>query len=445
MTDYGGRSSGQVSGLIPDFLRSGPDGSVFYGWRLVLILALLTLLVEERVGASAWAYHLIFMAGSDTDWLQELWQRLSWATGLANVFPLVLLPVAGGLVDQYGPRRLALIGLPIVGVGFMSLLAITQLDIIVYVGIFLMSVGVALGYTLVAPTALNNWFRRRKTVAMAMPLFALRLWQAAFRPLLAVLTGALGWTGTVALAGIVVLAAVGPLAWMIRNRPEDYGEHPDGALATNAELVLPDYNWRGALVSRQFWMLTVAGACLNAAGMASIIASSQVAAVLPLSVANQELLDTVETVLFAAAILAGGILGDRFPIRFVLIGSALLQAASIAALTTGTLPGALLYHILGGIGRGGRVAPALAVFGSYFGRSNFATILAISYLLSSLLNATVGFGVVAGVGTLLDVSYSAAIPLLLAIAVAVIGVGLYWRLGPPRLSPSQRAESPAVS
>ena len=80
--------------------------------------------------------------------------------------------------------------------------------------------------------------------------------------------GALGWQNTALVVGCVGLVASVPLAMLVRNRPEDYGQHPDGIdpdtvtqtgpqQSTNGSAVAPDYSWQEAIRTRAFWLITM--------------------------------------------------------------------------------------------------------------------------------------------------------------------------------------------
>ena len=432
---------GAASGLIPDFLRRGPDGAVFYGWQLVVILTLLGILFDQGGGMPALASRLVMQAFSGLErpvGAQDWFLTVSGLTGGLMLAPLLV--VAGWLVDRHGPRRMAMLGLPAVGIGFLCILAVTRVTVIAYVGIVLMNVGATVGYLLAAPAVLNHWFNRQRTIAMAVPEFGLRVWQVAAGPLLNLLIGAVGWAAITAGIGAAILVASGPLVWMIRDRPEDRGQHPDG-IPADAGTLAPEYTWREALASSAFWVLIAAGVLLGAASIAARVISSEVAFALELG-GVWELPDTVERVALIAAILAGGILGDRIPIRFALLGFGLLQAASIVALAAGGLAGLFLYHVLDGLGRGGRIAPGIAAYGAYFGRRRFATILGISILVSGSLNVPVTYGAIAGASSIQDATNSSAIPLLLALVVSIVGAALYLRVGRPGPAPLRAAAEP---
>ena len=81
-----------------------------------------------------------------------------------------MFPVAGYFTDRYGPRRMVLVGLLILGGGFILLSRIENLWMF-YLAFIAMAVGGGLGGWLPVMTALNSWFVRRKSTAMAVAMF----------------------------------------------------------------------------------------------------------------------------------------------------------------------------------------------------------------------------------------------------------------------------------
>ena len=106
-------------------------------------------------------------------------------------------------------------------------------------------------------------------------------------------------------------------------------------------------------------------------------------ATLPLSVAY---LAATTGVLSTLAIPAGGLLGDRMPLRRALTLLALLVFAGLSGMTVaGNGVVLALALILVSIGSGGIGPPDIAALGVYFGRRNFALLLGISMLFAEVI------------------------------------------------------------
>lgn len=133
---------------------------VFYGWWLV-VLSGLTMTV-----ATVPLYHAMAI------WSVALESHFGWSRGqlgLALTFTRIegglMGPLEGYLTDRLGARRMVLIGLLILGVGFVAFAGVRNLWMF-YAAFIIMALGQGLGSWLPLMTTLNNWFVRRRTMAM---------------------------------------------------------------------------------------------------------------------------------------------------------------------------------------------------------------------------------------------------------------------------------------
>lgn len=288
-----------------------------------------------------------------------------------------------------------------------------------------------------AITALNNWFRDRLGLALALMLCAVAIGRMVFDLALAALLLLVDWRIlTLALGAAIVVAAL-PLARLMRNRPEDSGEHPDGLAPV---VSTPEYAWREAMRSSRFWTLMAAGCCV---AVAATIANVYAVVVISESSATFEAVEkfgTYKEYASIAGILAGGLASYRFPVRYVLSASAVAQTLGMVLLLIGFGPALLEAEVLLGIASGMATAPGIAAVGVYFGRRSFGTIIVTMFL----INQIVPSAVLAGAGYTSAAAGYVAVFVATAI-ISLIGAGLYLALGRPRLSPSQQLENPAIN
>jgi len=136
------------------------EGGVFYGWWLVGIAAIVMILsiVPFFHTMTAWFVVLERHFG---------WNRtqLSLAFSLSRVEGGILGPLEGLLIDRLGPRRMVIIGLTILGVGFLMFSRVQELWQF-YAAFLTMSLGTGLGTWLPMMTVLNSWFVRRRATAI---------------------------------------------------------------------------------------------------------------------------------------------------------------------------------------------------------------------------------------------------------------------------------------
>ena len=167
-----------------------------------------------------------------------------------------------------------------------------------------------------------------------------------------------------------------PVSRLVRNRPEDCGQHPDGidpasvpkeepTQSTGGEPLAPEYAWREALKTRAFWMLAL-GSCGHAIttfGMRNFASLFVDRGFPPTDAVGAILLSSAVTVPF---LLVGGWFGDRWPVRRVMFAFALVQSVAVFLLPfSWSLPMFYFSSALSGIGnRGAGLRSGLPLWGS---------------------------------------------------------------------------------
>ena len=428
----------------------GLFGDLFRGWWLAIFLTVITLLVYEDALPDL-ARELIFASLPDTGGSFKTWDWLKDATNISELtdgLPLVLLSLPGAwLVDRFGPRRVALWGVLLTVVGYLTLIGAKPVNWVMYLSIALLIVGATVGFTWVPAATLNNWFQRRKATAMAVPLFGFALWRVAIDTGANSLIGLLGWRLAVTVVGASALAVVMPLAWQISDRPEDHGLYPDG-VSPDPDTVLPDYTWREAVRSRSFWFLVAGDGCLFSVGLASWL----VARPFPFFHFDEVYpfggyyppwgalinVNTSRMAVSTAAVLACAAIGDRVPVRYVLAGLVLILAGALILLATETPGSRFIFGVLSGIAMGGGQAVRISARGTYFGRKSFATITATGLLcVLPFYVATI-----ATLFKLYDLTREdLTMPASAGLVGCLFGALGYLLAGSPQLAPSQ--QSPA--
>ena len=230
-----------------------------------------------------------------------------------------------------------------------------------------------------------------------------------------------------------------PLSRLVRERPEDYGQHPDGrppALAATSspeaqgpEAAEPSYTWQEALRTRTFWFMNIGHACV--AMVVHTIAVHLGILLDQRGFSLQTIGWIVSTYLAVGAIstLVGGYMGDRLPMRLGIFVFAAMQSLGILVLIFfHSEPAAFLFAVLFGIGFGGRIPLTIAIRGAYFGRKAFASITGLSQIPVNV--ALLAAPVYAAY--LFDITGKYDIPFLSIAIVSLLGASLYLFLGEPR-------------
>ena len=451
---------------------------MFYGWWLVglssFMLTLMSLTVFQGLGTMLVALERQFG-----------WSRtaLSGAFSLARVEGAVLGPIEGVLVDRVGTRRMVLIGYILMGLGFIWLSQIEMLGdvgilrtigllgaleftllitlraveflfaltgyaapaeialdeslIHFYLSYIFITLGSGLGGWLAIIAMINNWFSRRRSLAMAGAMSGIHF-GGLLIPVLALMIEKMEFEGATLAIGLFLLVIIGPAFKMLRTRPEDVGMTPDGdppvrssassrgasggATGTGAVAAEsrgasasrtpqpvddePEFTAIQALKTPAFWMLTIAQVASSVAIVTLALHLVPKLTDTGMSLVAAGSVITTQTIIALPAQFASGLIADKMSktllIAFFMLiqGIGILLFAMFDLISLPLMPfdvmsfglfdisleflnvywlayvGALLY----GIGFGGRSPLTTAIRGEYFGRKAFATIMGISQL-----------------------------------------------------------------
>ena len=294
-----------------------------------------------------------------------------------------------------------LIGLVILGVGFVGF-SMVEGVLGYYVTFLVIFAGAGLGGFIPLIAAINNWFHRHRTKAMAIGMIGINL-GALLAPFIGRAMDLYGWRTLALWLGIGVWLFAVPIALSVRNRPEDYGQRPDGDTVTYTREDLidtepddeVDFTVREAVRTVAFWGITAAH---GFSAIASVtIAVHIVPAMTDIGMSLPQAGTVVLTYGVAGGIaqLAAGFMGDRLPKQpLIAIFVAIQGMGMLVAATVMTFTGAYIFAVLYGIGLGARVPLLTAIRGDFFGRRSFATIMGVSQVPMNI--AMVGAPIAAG-------------------------------------------------
>ena len=330
------------------------------------------------------------------------WNRtqLGLALSVTRVEGSISGPIAGYLTDRFGARLPVFSGLLILAGGFFLFSQVQNLWMF-YLAFFIISLGQGQAGWLPVMTLLNQWFARRRSTAMAVAATGMGLGALILVPAIAWAVDPdqdrFGWRLTAGVLGIVILASAVVIPKLIRNRPEDYGQVPDGgppkaeksvaqlqerALSRShgSRLAEPDFTTGQALRTSAFWCITL-GHGLGSMVILAIMAHLGLLMVKDegFSIQTAAWIVTVYTAVSLLFQLVGGYLGDRMPTNVALFVFTSIQAGAVVLLAlSSSLLGFYLFAVLFGVGFGGRTPLTTSIRGEYFGRASFGKILGVS-------------------------------------------------------------------
>lgn len=370
----------------------------FYGWVIVAVGMVTQFL--QGIASQGFSTYLTPLQ-QDFGWSRAV---LAGPRSVTQVQNSVLGPVEGFLIDRYGPRRMVGIGVFLIGLGLI-LFGLTNSLWMYYLASIVIAFGTGLQGLLVMSVAVNNWFRRKRTIAQSVMLLGFSMAGVVGVPALVLTQTSMGWRTSAIASGLVIWVVGFPCSMLLRTKPEPYGLLPDGDApsATVQAVAGPgqpgaeyDFTLREALRTRAFWLLAV-GSAIGNLGMGAV----QVHLFLHLEQGvglertTAALVWTVASLSNIPSRLVAGFLGDRLPKNLMVGFATSLMAVSVFVLgVANTVQLAFAYAVLYGIGWGMRTPVMNAMQGEYFGRGSQGVIR--GWLQSLSLPFTIAAPVVAG-------------------------------------------------
>ena len=328
------------------------------------------------------------------------WSRtqLGLALSFTRVEGSITGPIAGYLVDRIGTRFMVFTGLIVLTVGFFLFSQVQNLWML-YLAYFIMSVGQGQAGWLTVMTLMNHWFLRHRGLAMGLAMMGMGIGTLLLIPVIAWLINPdadrLGWRHTAEIFAVVALVSAIILPKIIRNKPEDIGEQPDGDAPTQTGLVgevgaklesEPELTIGQALRTQAFWCISFGHGFGSMAVLAIMSHLGLLLQDMGHDVQTAGWIITVQTAVSIVFQFFGGWMGDRMPKNIALFIFTGLQGVGVIFLVLGSnIFYFYAFALLFGIGFGGRTPLTTAIRGDYFGRASFGKILGISTVPMNLL------------------------------------------------------------
>jgi MFS family permease len=408
-----------------------PRGHVFYGWWIVAASGGVQWLAGVLWMQSYGAYMVYLL--DDFGWSKAL---VAGAFALTRIESGILGPLQGWLVDRFGPRLILTIGTVMFGVGFM-LFSLVDSIVTFYLCFLLIALGSSLGGFATLMVSIVSWFNRHRAKAIAMSQLGFSIGGLSV-PLVILLLEAFGWRITAMMSGVAVLVIGLPLVQVVRHRPEDHGELPDGEPPVSsardssgmaaAGPAIRDFTAREAMRTRAFWLISVGHAlALLTVSAVMVHLIAHLTEGMDYSMAQAGGVVALLTGFQMLGQLSGGYLGDRFNKRLICVVCMVAHAAGLLLVTfAGSFLMVLCFTILHGLAWGTRGPLMVALRADYFGPSSFGTIMGFSSLIVMLGmssgpvfagimadiygNYEVGLAVLAGLSLLGSFCFAAAKP-----------------------------------
>jgi len=391
-------SEGKVSSSMIESSNVIKNERGFYGW---IALAGAMLVYSTTSGAFFYSYGVFLPAMCS----QYGWSRALVGGGLSVALLAFGLPspLVAATITRFGPRANIVFGNLVVVVGLAGMSIATEIwEVYLFFGI-IVGLGCAFGLYLTCTTVINNWFVKKRSLGMGLIMSAGGLGGFLFPPLVTWLISNFGLQmAWLALAIIQLTCAVliGGLI-LVRNKPEDMGQLPDGIYNAHANeieetagnrsrIYQSSMDWQPSQAIRKptTWLITIMCAAnflaigmvsahqvayLNDIGFSPLVAAMALGLIPGMSIVGR---------------LGFGFLGVKFEVRHLAIASFIMQVtALIILLTTKTLLLIYIYAALFGISYGALLVALPTFVGAYYGRKHYAQILGLIFPLAIVAEA----------------------------------------------------------
>ena len=408
-------------------------GGRFYGWGMLAVASLILFFVN-----GVYLYSFGTFLPSIRNEFGRGTGDISLAMGILMIVCNLVAPLAGFFIGRFGVRMAVVVG-NIFGVA--ALIALSFHTMLWQFNVSYGVMGLAAGFSgiLTTSTICSNWFRKRVPLALGIVVTAGGVGGMVLAPLIMNTILNSGWRTTYRYLGILmaVVAVVGIV--LIRNKPEDLGQLPDGiepaandedvshSPAGSSEMTMVDFTLGETLKTPTFWLITFYGS--TTIYLTSMITAHQVAFLTSLGVGAEVSAMTLGIISLMSAVgtLAFGLVSIKFRLKKIAVAVALVTVVSLvfALLTTNTVL-AFLYSIFFGLGFGSGMAVVISMLTTYYGRAHFSRIVGINMLAGIV--GTIGAPVA---GFVFDVTGTYRIPFVIALVVASLGFVCMAVLKPP--------------
>jgi MFS family permease len=437
------------------------SGRIYYGWIIVAASFVVISLISPLIAS----FPLFYVAV-----LQDFnWSRGS--TAIAMSLHLVLgglaSPVAGGLIDRYGPRRVMPAGALITGAALVWLSQSAAMWEF-YVGFGVVAaIGSSLLHVVPLTTVISNWFVRNRGTAIGIVTAGSGAGQLVLLPLLQYLISNLGWRNSYLALGIAILTIPSVLIWLfLYTRPSDRGLSSDeemiprrkrkrvdvvveqdgqeiarkAGIIRKSEVIILDHEWAEkewtvgkAVRTFRFWALTLVMA-MFAAGF--FLISVHLVAYLTDKRYSADMASVVVALqgfINIGGKFFGGFLCDRIGREKTLTLSIAVFVACIVLLNAGGFIYSPLiiyaFAVLYGMGYGMALPALMASASDLFQGRHFGAILGV-FILGGYFGGALGTWMG---GHFFDLTQAYRINFLVAALTMFISAALIWKARPGRV------------
>jgi MFS family permease len=361
--------------------------SFYYGWVIVGMAALGSFFSGpgQTYSNSVFIDEYIKSFGWTRSEISSLYSIATLCSGLLMFF-------MGRLVDKLGQRKMIVIVSLLLGLAcfFNSMVVNTWM---MAIGFFLIRLFGQGSMTLIPNTLVPQWFIQKR--GRAMSFLALGgVAGAAFFPIANTwLIQQTSWQTTWQVWGVLLIVLFAPLAFfVVRNRPEDMGMQPDGkplinAKSSNKEKAADnsvqeiDWTLQEAMRTKTFWAVLI---CVGIPALVNTGITFHLLSIFGQNQLSPQLAATVLSLMaiigFPISFISGFILEKVKTNRLLAVVFMMEVLILLILININSVPMAILFAVLWGIGGGIERITLNIVWSNYFGRKYLGSISGVAMM-----------------------------------------------------------------
>ena len=315
---------------------------------------------------------------------------------LAAILTLWVGPI---IIPRFSPRKLIIVG---TGLTFLAFLGFSQMGSSLLVYYFLWFV-YTVGYILSGPIphqiVISHWFRKKRGRAMGVVYVGVGLIGALGSYIVKPVTESLNFHQALLIIGLIMFLAWPLAMFILRDKPSDKGQFPDGDEVPSAEQKIEAKTFGYLLGQWSFWLLLIGSLC--SIGSIGAINQHMKLVFKDSGFTDQQALNSVWKAASVGILISSiggrlliGWFADIFPMKYVMTVTYFIVAASIPLLL-GVKPSTnpLLFAIVFGFAMGADYMLIPLMAARQFGVNSLARAMAVILPVNTIGQTWVPYGV----------------------------------------------------
>ena len=246
-----------MKNLAKNIYRWHPYPPFFYGW-IVLGTASIGALIATSVAQTVFGGVQDLIAG------EIGWDRrtIALAATLGTWTSGLTMPFIGKLVDKFGPRWMMFFASLLVGFGIIYFSSSQSLWQFFTAYIVVRAIAGPNLQNLIPRTVAVNFFEKKRNFAMGITSLNRIIGESINIQIITGIATAYSWRTAYKVIGLVSIPLSLPILLLMRHKPEDVGQLPDGAVSTTLDKADPRISEQTWAVSRimslpSFWFIMI--------------------------------------------------------------------------------------------------------------------------------------------------------------------------------------------